>query len=95
MGLLLGYGARRGLRQMPISASAAIAGWSVAVLFAVLAMFGPAHMAIRGYVYDVNDAAIYNALAPIMWCLFLSWGTIASWNNQGGKHFRLTRWLPP
>jgi len=88
MGLILGYSLHRGVNKLKITETTARLGWSIAIGMAVAAMFGMSHMARRGYEYNAWEAAVYNAFAPIVWCLFLVWCAVAGWNNRGGTNLQ-------
>jgi hypothetical protein len=61
-------------------------GWIVAVAMAAVAMIGPFHMSYRNYQYDREEAALYNALSPILWSSLLGWSVFAVANGYAGKH---------
>jgi hypothetical protein len=60
-------------------------GWSTAIFVAAVAMCGPYHMAYPSYQYNREEAALYNALSPILWSSFLAWCTFAATNGYAGK----------
>jgi hypothetical protein len=61
-------------------------GWTTAVAMAAVAMIGPLHMSYRNYQYNREEAALYSALSPILWCSFLGWSVFAVTNGYAGKH---------
>lgn len=85
-GTALGYFFRRSGRQLRLTYSFRLMGWILAVTSGVIAMFGPYHIASKDYTYNVMDAALYNAISPILWVLFLSWSIIACENGWGGNN---------
>lgn len=60
-------------------------GWVVGVACGLLAMFAPYHMAWMSYVYDAQEAALYNMLAPVMWSTFIGWIIFACYFGYAGK----------
>jgi hypothetical protein len=61
-------------------------GWIAAVVMATVAMIGPFHMSYRNYQYNREEAALYNALSPILWSSLLGWSVFAVANGYAGKH---------
>ncbi|KAF5294625.1 hypothetical protein FQA39_LY02757 [Lamprigera yunnana] len=59
-------------------------GWIVSGCCGALAIVGPFHMAQSGYVYNNRNAAIFGALSPILWGIFLSWIIVTSNNECAG-----------
>lgn len=60
-------------------------GWTAAVVMAAMAMIGPFHMSYRNYQYSREEAALYNALSPILWSSLLGWGVFAVTSGYAGK----------
>jgi hypothetical protein len=60
-------------------------GWAAAIFAAGLAMCGPYHMADPTYQYNRQEAALYNALSPVLWSSFLAWCICADYNGYAGK----------
>ena len=60
-------------------------GWTAAVAMAAVAMIGPFHMSYRNYQYNREEAALYNALSPILWSSLLGWSIFAVANGYAGK----------
>jgi hypothetical protein len=60
-------------------------GWTAAVVMAAVTMVGPFHMSYRNYRYNREEAALYNALLPILWSSFLGWIVLALTSGYAGK----------
>jgi len=60
-------------------------GWTAAVAMAAVAMIGPVHMSYRNYQYSREEAALYNALSPILWSSLLGWTVFTVTNGYAGK----------
>lgn len=60
-------------------------GWTTVVAMAAVAMIGPFHMSYRNYQYNREEAALYNALSPILWSSLLGWSVCAAINGNAGK----------
>jgi hypothetical protein len=52
---------------------------------AAVAMFGPYYMSYPSYQYNRQEAALYNALSPILWSSLLGWGIFAERKGYAGK----------
>jgi hypothetical protein len=63
-----------------------VAGWSISIAMGLLAMCGPYHMSFPSYQYNPQEAALYNALSPILWGVFLGWVTFAMSTGYAGKN---------
>jgi hypothetical protein len=75
---------RHGKRNIVWQLQVAI-GWTTAVVMAAVVMMGPFHMSYRNYQYNREEAALYNALSPILWCSLLGWSVFAETNGYAGK----------
>lgn len=62
-----------------------VPGWLSCIYFGGWALYTPAHMAMRDYQYDVNEAAQYAALASVAWALSLSWIIFSCFTGNGGE----------
>ncbi|XP_054263873.1 O-acyltransferase like protein-like [Macrosteles quadrilineatus] len=91
LGIALGYFFHR-YKTCKLSHTTVALGWTMSALFALLPVFGPHHMSWPSYVYDPQEAALYNALAPIVWSLFVSWALFASHYGYGGWFGQLLGW---
>lgn len=68
-----------------------VIGWGVAVAVGALAMCGPYHMSFPSYQYSPQEAALYNALSPILWGAFLGWITFADSIGHAGTNVFIPR----
>lgn len=59
---------------------------------AAMAMIGPFHMSYRNYQYSREEAALYNALSPILWSSFIGWSVFAVTSGYAGKPNRPISW---
>ncbi|KAG8290630.1 hypothetical protein J6590_079027 [Homalodisca vitripennis] len=84
LGVVLGYIIHR-QHSVPLSRVTAAAGWVVGVACGLLAIFAPYHMSWPGYVYNVQEAALYNMLAPVSWSIFVGWVIFSSHYGCAGK----------
>ncbi|PNF21733.1 hypothetical protein B7P43_G10363 [Cryptotermes secundus] len=93
---LIGVAARFVIRETKPSLSLSkvqlLIGWSVAVAVGALAMCGPHHMSSPSYEYSPQEAALYNALSPILWGAFLGWITFADSIGHAGIIGRILSW---
>ncbi|KAG8316539.1 hypothetical protein J6590_048709 [Homalodisca vitripennis] len=84
LGVVLGY-IIHCQHSVPLSRVTAAAGWVVGVACGLLAIFAPYHMSWPGYVYNVQEAALYNMLAPVSWSIFVGWVIFSSHYGCAGK----------
>ncbi|XP_046666118.1 nose resistant to fluoxetine protein 6-like isoform X2 [Homalodisca vitripennis] len=91
LGVVLGY-IIHCQHSVPLSRVTAAAGWVVSVACGLLAIFAPYHMSWPGYVYDVQEAALYNMLAPVSWSIFVGWVIFSSHYGCAGWFGRLLTW---
>jgi hypothetical protein len=54
-------------------------------------MCGPYHMSFPSYQYSPREAALYNALSPVLWGVFLSWVTFADSIGHAGTNAFIPR----
>jgi len=63
-------------------------GWTAGIAMATVATIGPFHMSYRNYQYNREEAALYNALSPVLWSSFRGLSVFAVTNGYAGKcHF--------
>lgn len=62
-----------------------IIGWIVSLALGSWSIFSPWRLARRDYTYDVEDAASYAVISPIVSSLSLLWIIFACFTNHGGK----------
>lgn len=58
--------------------------WMLALVIGFSAMMGPYHMAVKSYVYNKMDGALYCALSPIFWGIGIGWTIYAANRDCGG-----------
>jgi hypothetical protein len=68
-----------------------VIGWGVAIAAGALAGCGPYHMSYPSYQYRPREAALYNALSPILWGAFLGWITFADSIGHAGTQVFMPR----
>ncbi|XP_026808950.1 nose resistant to fluoxetine protein 6-like [Rhopalosiphum maidis] len=88
MGFLVGYWMQQRGR-LNISSAQVKKTWLVATACGLLAVFGPYQLSNMNYVYNNIHLAIFNAIAPILWSVFILWCIIATDNGHGGWFGRL------
>lgn len=88
MGFLVGYWMQQRGR-LNISSAQVKKAWLVATACGLLAVFGPYQLSNMNYVYNNIHLAIFNAIAPILWSVFILWCIIATDNGNGGWFGRL------
>lgn len=59
--------------------------WLITASCGLLVVFGPYQMSDMNYVYNNMHLAIFNAVAPILWSVFVLWAILATDNGHGGK----------
>lgn len=60
-------------------------GWLIGVGCGLLAVFAPYHMSWTSYIYNAQEAALYNMLAPVVWSVFIVWIVFACNIGYGGN----------
>ncbi|XP_011502852.1 PREDICTED: nose resistant to fluoxetine protein 6-like [Ceratosolen solmsi marchali] len=78
IGVFVGYLLRKWPKSYKLNNTIIFIGWSLCILMAIGAFFGPAGMGSINYVYNPIHAATYNAFAPIGWCAIFIWMTFLS-----------------
>jgi len=61
-----------------------ILGWSIATILGLWSLFSPWRQARRDYVYDVEEAAHYAVIGPVIWAVALCWLIFACFTEHGG-----------
>ncbi|XP_072742660.1 uncharacterized protein [Anoplolepis gracilipes] len=91
LGVLLHYTGK----NVKIHKLLVILGWSIAVLLGSWSLFSPWHQARRDYVYNVEEAAHYAVIAPVLWAAALCWSIFACFTEHGGviNRFLSNYWL--
>lgn len=80
LGVLLHYTGK----NVKIHKVLVILGWSIAMLLGSWSLFSPWHQARRDYVYNVEEAAHYAVIGPVLWAAALCWSIFACFTEHGG-----------
>ncbi|RZF33765.1 hypothetical protein LSTR_LSTR008024 [Laodelphax striatellus] len=73
IGICLGYFLFKSKKSVRLTPKCAVFGWGLSIACCLYSVFSQAHLAMPNHTYDAYDAALYAALLPITWALFLSW----------------------
>ncbi|KAE8750256.1 hypothetical protein FOCC_FOCC003064 [Frankliniella occidentalis] len=84
IGVALGYLLHRVPRKLHIPKVVLLAGWAVSAALAGWALFSQRNVARLDYRFNVDEAARFNALAPLAWAAAVSWLIFACYTNNGG-----------
>ncbi|KAL6435944.1 hypothetical protein ACFW04_005652 [Cataglyphis niger] len=91
LGVLLHYTGK----NVKIHKVLVILGWSIAMLLGSWSLFSPWRQARRDYVYNVEEAAHYTVIGPVLWAAALCWSIFACFTEHGGliNSFLSNYWL--
>ncbi|XP_029161386.1 LOW QUALITY PROTEIN: uncharacterized protein LOC114933095 [Nylanderia fulva] len=91
LGVLLHYTGK----NVKIHKVLVILGWSIATFLGSWSLFSPWRQARRDYVYNVEEAAHYAVIGPVLWAIALCWSIFACFTEHGGviNRFLSNYWL--
>lgn len=81
----MGYYLRRNGKSLKLNRFQIIIGWTSAFAAGLFAMFGFYKSSFKGYVYNPVESASFNAFAPLLWVIFITWALLACINGYGGN----------
>ncbi|XP_014475148.1 PREDICTED: nose resistant to fluoxetine protein 6 [Dinoponera quadriceps] len=93
IGIFTGYLLRNLPKDFKMSSATLYTGWTVSTMLVVVTFAWSSRMGLIDYAYNPIDAAIYNAFAPIGWCIFFLWVIVTHHtSNSSGFLNRLLSW---
>ncbi|XP_043498479.1 nose resistant to fluoxetine protein 6-like [Polistes fuscatus] len=93
MGIFIGYLLRLLPKQFKMNKYTSYIGWILCTTMFFASVFAPAKMGSIDYIYNPMHAAMYNAFAPIGWCILFAWVIIMhQTGNTNGWLGRTLAW---